>query len=52
MHIMNLGREAAESSNWAGMSLIRGGQFVMGSDRHFPEERASRLVRSLSGPSG
>ncbi|MBL8554005.1 MAG: formylglycine-generating enzyme family protein [Phenylobacterium sp.] len=33
-----------KASKFAGMKLIRGGEFVMGSDRHYPEEGPARLA--------
>jgi formylglycine-generating enzyme len=44
MDIMKPGGGAAPLSDRAGMSLIRGGLFVMGSDRHYPEERPAHRV--------
>jgi formylglycine-generating enzyme len=35
----------AEDGNTAGMVFIRGGTFVMGSERHQPEERFTHIVR-------
>src|SRR5205807_2218520 len=36
---------ASEDSDTAGMTFIRGGTFVMGSERHRPEERFTHIVR-------
>jgi formylglycine-generating enzyme required for sulfatase activity len=35
----------SEDSDTAGMAFIRGGTFVMGSERHRPEERFTHTVR-------
>src|SRR5215467_13635476 len=35
----------SEDSDTAGMVFIRGGNFVMGSERHRPEERFTHVVR-------
>src|SRR5262245_62346878 len=35
----------SEDSDHAGMAFIRGGTFVMGSERHRPEERFTNTVR-------
>jgi formylglycine-generating enzyme required for sulfatase activity len=35
----------AEGGDTAGMVFIRGGRFVMGSERHRPEERFTHIMR-------
>ena len=44
MHTLSTARTTAQSSDRAAMTFIPGGQFVMGSDRHYPEERPAHRV--------
>lgn len=41
---LNVKSKPAKASKFEGMKLIRGGEFTMGSDRHYPEEAPARLA--------